>query len=50
MDDPKDTQDSSSGEQDQQDPNEPIFPMPEMDIELREGLTRENKESGDADD
>lgn len=49
MDDPKDTQETSD-EQGQEDPNEPIFPMPEMDIELREGLTRETKESGDDDD
>ena len=49
MDDPKDTQDTSSGGQ-EQDPNEPIFPMPEMDIELREGLTRETKDSGGDDD
>jgi hypothetical protein len=47
MDDPKDAQDTSGDQE--QDPNEPIFPMPEMDIELREGLSPETKES-EADD
>jgi hypothetical protein len=45
MDDPK--QDNQDGQGEQPPEEDSMFPLPEMDLELREGLAEENKEGGD---
>jgi hypothetical protein len=45
MDDPREQPENQADEQGNQGQDEPIFPMPDLDMELREGL--EEGEDGD---
>lgn len=47
MDDPRQEQNDQPVDQEQAPEEDSMFPMPEMDLELREGLVEDHKESSD---